>query len=177
MEPAPARAGNELLARAAAGEAAAVRELLDTVGPVVYGYVYARVGGNEAVAEDVVQETFLEAVRSASTFRGEAAVSTWMCTIARRRLARHFEHERREEVVRTGLTLVPTEGPSFEERDEVVRALGRLTPLHRQVLVMKYLDERTVEEIAGDLGRTAVQVQSLLQRAREGLRRELGGRR
>ena len=178
MHPAAARSDNELLARAAAGEQAAVRELLDSVGPVVYGYVYARVGGNDTVAEDVVQETFVEAVRSAATFRGESALSTWMCTIARRRLARHFEHERRQEVARRGLTVVPAEDmPSFEDRDEVVRALGRLTPLHRQVLVLKYLDQRSVEEIAQELGRTAVQVQSLLQRARDGLRRELGGER
>jgi DNA-directed RNA polymerase specialized sigma24 family protein len=45
--------------------------------------------------------------------------------------------------------------------------------LHRQVLVRKYLDDWSVADIAADLGRTAVQVQSLLQRARDGLRREL----
>lgn len=179
MHPAAARSEPELLTRAADGDAAAVRELLDTVGPVVYGFVYARVGGNDGVAEDVVQETFLEAVRSASSFRGDSALSTWMCTIARRRLARHFESERREEVTRSGLSLVRPEeeegAPSFENRDEVVQALGRLSPLHRQVLVLKYLDDRSVEDIARELGRTAVQVQSLLQRARDGLRRQLGG--
>jgi RNA polymerase sigma factor (sigma-70 family) len=53
-------------------------------------------------------------------------------------------------------------------------ALGRLPVLHRQVLVLKYLDGRSVEEIAEELGRGRVQVQSLLQRARHGLRRQLG---
>ena len=181
MHPAAARSEPELLARAANGDAAAVRELLDTVGPVVYGFVYARVGGNDGVAEDVVQDTFVEAVRSAHGFRGESALSTWMCTIARRRLARHFESERREEVARSGLSVVRAdeedEAPSVEDRDEVVQALGRLSPLHRQVLVLKYLDDRSVEDIASELGRSAVQVQSLLQRARDGLRRQLGGAR
>ena len=176
--PHPARPEVDLLARAAAGDPSAVRELLDTVGPVVYGYVHARVGGDESAAEDVVQETFVEAVRSAPSFRGDAALSTWMCAIARRRLARHFERERRQEVTRSGLQLVrpdePVAAPTLEDRDEVVRALGRLSPLHRQVLVLKYLDERSVEEIAQEMGRTPVQVQSLLQRAREGLRRQLG---
>ena len=45
--------------------------------------------------------------------------------------------------------------------------------MHRQVLVLKYMDDRSVEEIATELGRTKVQVQSLLQRARLGLRRVL----
>ena len=48
--------------------------------------------------------------------------------------------------------------------------------MHRQVLVLKYLDDRSVEQIAEELGRTRVQVQSMLQRARAGLREELGER-
>jgi RNA polymerase sigma factor (sigma-70 family) len=81
-------------------------------------------------------------------------------------------------VLRAGLTLVPERGDDrsaeFERRDEITRALGALSPVHRQVLVMKYLDDRSVDEIAEELGRSRVQVQSLLQRARAGLREELG---
>ena len=62
-----------------------------------------------------------------------------------------------------------------ERRDEIVRALGRLPAVHRQVLVMKYLDGLSVSAIADELGRSPVQVQSLLQRARDGLRRALEG--
>lgn len=169
-----------LLVRAAAGEASAVRALLDGVGPILYGFVFARVGGKPAAAEDLVQETLLEAVRSAHTFRGDAALSTWICAIARRRVARYYESERRQEVARQRLTLVPDHavsgdcGDEVDQRDEVVRALGQLRPLHRQVLVLKYLDGRAVSEIATELGRSRVQVQSLLQRARTSLRDILG---
>lgn len=177
----PAR-GDErgLLLAASSGDPEAVRQLIDTVGPVVYGFVFARVGGDDAAADDVVQETFVEAMRSAATFRGEAAVSTWMCTIARRRLARYFEAERREALAASGLRLVagdaePVEEPTLavDQNDEVIRALGRLLPLHRQVLVLKYLDGCSVAEIAAEVGRTPVQVQSLLQRARARLRAEI----
>src|SRR5437764_15318390 len=83
----------ELLVRAAAGKPAAVRALLDQFGPAVHGFVYARVGGRAAVAEDLLQETFIEAVRSASTFRGDSSLRTWLCAIARRRLSRRYEAE------------------------------------------------------------------------------------
>ena len=170
--------GLHLLLRAQSGDRAAVRELLDLAGPVVYGFVFARVGGDETAAEDLLQETYLEAMRSAAGFRGEAAVTTWLCAIARHRLARHYERERRQDLARSSLTLVGeemvTEVPTgVEDRDALVRALGSLSALHRQVLVLKYLDDRSVSDIADELGRSRVQVQSLLQRAREGLRRQL----
>jgi len=186
---APEREGSEvgLLRAAAAGDPVAVRTLVDEVGPVVYGFVYARVGGDEDAAADLLQETLLEAVRSSATFRGEAALATWACAIARRRLARHYERERRQEVARRGLTVVQAAADAaaddgagalgLELRDEVVRALRALSPLHRQVLVLKYLDGRSVEEIAAELGKSRVQVQSLLQRARDALRREMEGHR
>lgn len=179
MEAAAPSPDADLLARAAAGEPTAVRQLLDGPGAILYGFVFARVGGDAAVAEDVVQETLLEAVKGAKGFRGEAALSTWLCAIARRRLARHYERERKQEVARSGLALVddadaaPDELINTEDRDVVVRALGRLPALHRQVLVLKYLDDRSVADVAREVGRSAVQVQSLLQRARDGLRRQL----
>ena len=176
-----------LLSGAAGGDPDAVRAFIDSVGPVAYGFVFARVGGNEPAAQDLLQETLIEALRSAPTFRGDASLRTWVCAIARRRLARHYEAERRQAVASSGLALLggigglagagtgPGEGDEVERRDEIVRALGLLTPIHRQVLVMKYLDELSVSEIAEELGRSPVQIQSLLQRARDGLRRALEG--
>lgn len=170
----------DLLRRAAAGEPAAVRTLLDSTGPVVYGFVYARLGGDEAAAEDVVQDTYTEAVRSAATFRGDAALTTWLCAIARRRLLRHWEAERRQAAAEAGLRVVTADEAddaaesTIEQRDEIIRALGTLPASQRQVLVLKYLDNRSVADIAAELGRTPVQVQSLLQRGRETLRRALG---
>jgi RNA polymerase sigma factor (sigma-70 family) len=118
-------------------------------------------------------------------FRGESQLTTCLCAIARRRLARHYEAERRQAVAESGLALLGgidgLAGASaggrdeVEHRDEIVRALGRLPAIHRQVLVMKYLDELPVAQIADELGRSPVQIQSLLQRARDGLRRAIDG--
>jgi len=169
-----------LLTGAAGGDPDAVRALIDSIGPVVYGFVFARVGGDEPAAQDLLQETLIEALRSAPTFRGDASLRTWVCAIARRRLARHYEAERRQAVAESGLALLGgvaastgTGRDEVERRDEIVRSLGRLPAIHRQVLVMKYLDELSVSDIADELGRSPVQIQSLLQRARDGLRRAM----
>jgi RNA polymerase sigma-70 factor (ECF subfamily) len=171
-----------LLRDAAAGDPAAVRQVLDQTGAVVYGFVLARLAGDEEAAADVVQETYLQAMRSAGSFRAEAALTTWLCAIARHVLARHYARERRQERARSGLVAVghlepagDAEVEAAESRQQLMVALGRLPVVHRQVLVLKYLDGRSVDEIAGELGRSRVQVQSLLQRARDGLRRQLDG--
>jgi RNA polymerase sigma-70 factor, ECF subfamily len=168
----------ELLRGASAGEPGDVRRLLDTTGPVLYGFVLARVGGRKQVAEDIVQETYLEAMRSAHTFRGDSALTTWLCSIARHRLIRHYEAERRQDVARSELSVMAFEVPdsieAVDRNDAVMLALGRLPASQRQAMVMKYLDDLSVQEIAEQLGRPVVQVQSLLQRGREGLRRQLG---
>ena len=186
MQAEPYPTESALLSGAAGGDPDAVRAFIDTVGPIVYGFVFARVGGDEPAAQDLLQETLIESLRSAPTFRGDASLRTWVCAIARRRLARHYEAERRQAVAESGLSLLgglgglapgagQGAGDEFDRRDEIVRALGRLPAVHRQVLVLKYLDELSVSAIADELGRSPVQIQSLLQRARDGLRRALEG--
>lgn len=172
-----------LLLRAAAGDPDSARELLDLTTPAVYGFVFARVGGRQDVAEDIVQTTFLEAMRSAGGYRGDSALVTWLCVIARRQVAQYFESERRRLRLQGRLRLVASDEEAQDEaaqdvhadRDAMIAALGRLIPLHRQVLVLKYLDDLSVDEIAREMNRSKVQIQSLLQRARAGLRRELEG--
>ncbi|MFZ6005713.1 MAG: RNA polymerase sigma factor [Actinomycetota bacterium] len=180
----PASGDVAWLLAASRGQPEEVQRLVNDLGPVVYGFVYARVGGDGAAAADLLQETFLEAIRGASSYRGESSLSTWICGIARNRIARHYEAERRREVARQGLVLIHGQGEApdlsedylaVEQRDEVVRALGAVSPLHRQVLVLKYLDGRSVGQISSDIGKTPVQVQSLLQRARDAFRAALGG--
>src|SRR5207245_8106863 len=93
-----------LLWRAAvAGRPDAVEQLMDVTMPVVYGFVLARVGGDQPAAEDLVQEALVEALRNPESFRGDALLTTWLCAIARRRVARPWERERRQEAAAAGL--------------------------------------------------------------------------
>ncbi|MEM9825301.1 MAG: sigma-70 family RNA polymerase sigma factor [Planctomycetota bacterium] len=62
---------------------------VDRFGDGLFRYALARVGRHE-IAEDLVQETFISAVRSQDRFRGDCARSTWLFAILRRRIADHF---------------------------------------------------------------------------------------
>ncbi|HEV3231645.1 MAG TPA: RNA polymerase sigma factor [Candidatus Dormibacteraeota bacterium] len=167
-------AGVRLWRAVAAGEPEAVRELIDQHLPIVYGFILGRLAGRAEVAEEVLQETLFAGLRGQRSFRGDAALATWLCAIARSKLHRHWEVERRAELAVSGLRELSPDRDLEEEvgrRDMVLQGLAALTPLHRQVLVMKYMDDLSVEAIAARLSRSAVQVQSLLQRARDAFRR------
>lgn len=156
-------------------------------GARVYGLAL-RCGLDSKEAEDGVQEVFLKVQRRISTFRGEAALSTWLYQVALTTLRDH----RRKVVRQTRPTLLGTisdqpADPAFEaewgapdedasraERRQLVRdALDRLPPKFREVLVLRELEGLAYRDIARVTGLAQGTVESRIFRARERLAAEL----
>lgn len=158
---------------------ASFRRWYDDALSVVYPFVFARCGADQALAVEITQETFVEAVRARESFDGAADPVTWICSIARHKIADHFRRLDRER--RRLLRLVHREqdrevqpAEAVEDQQTVARALAELSPNQRAVLTMHYLDGMPVREIAAALGRTERAIESLLARARDGFRRSHG---
>jgi RNA polymerase sigma-70 factor (ECF subfamily) len=169
-EPAPLRA---ILA-----DEAAFRAWYERVLPRVWSYVFDRCGGPRSVAEEITQETFIDAVRSLDRFDGRADPVTWLCGIARHKLADHFRRLEREE--RRHLRLAAREATedtaerpwrTADAREAVFGILRRLPAGQRAVLVLHYLDDLPVAEVAGLLRRSVTATEALLHRARASFRR------
>jgi len=110
--------------------------------------------GNETEAQDLVQETFVQAVKSADRFRGDSAVYTWLYGILLNLCRRHLRRQKRlvfdEERV---LKEVYQRGPADElDRDfcatGLALAMRKLSPEHREVIVLRYYDNLKIAEIA-----------------------------
>ena len=80
-----------LARRLLAGEEPAFDEFFADYFPRLYRFACARLGGDEVGAEDVVQATLIKAIDRLGTYRGEAALFTWLCTLCRREIADWFE--------------------------------------------------------------------------------------
>jgi len=145
---------------------------------------------NETEAEDVAQEAFLKAFRNLSGFRGESKFSTWLISItlneARRRLRRQstVRMESLDEPPEKGGKVSPAllrdwrEIPSEALERREVRALlqsaiEHLAPIYREVLVMRDIEELSIEETAGTLAISISSVKVRLHRARIMLQKEL----
>jgi RNA polymerase sigma-70 factor, ECF subfamily len=145
---------------------------------------------NETEAEDVAQEAFLKAFRDLANFRGESKFSTWLISItlneARRRLRQQnaIRMESLDEPPGEGGRVSPAllrdwrEIPSEalerrELRALLQKAIEELAPIYREVLVLRDIEELSVEETAGALAITISSVKVRLHRARIMLQKEL----
>ena len=161
--------------RAVFADEAAFRAGYDRVLPYVYSFVASRCGGSGPLAEELTQQTFVEATRRHSTFDGRSDVLTWLCAIARHKLADHYRRLERDE--RRRMRLVVREirvthdmSPATDERVAIERALGELPAAQRAALIFRHVDGLSVREIATLLGKSDTAVESLLARARQGFR-------
>ncbi len=147
----------------------------------LYRLIYYQMNAHQADAEDVLQETMLAAVKSIGRFRGSSRLFTWLCSIAYHKIT---DQRRRGIAAGRGDTLLNESQmrglngqnglvAKTETRLAVRQALASMPVQYRQVLVLKYVEGFSVEDIAVIMGRSFKGVESLLSRARESLRAAL----
>jgi RNA polymerase sigma-70 factor (ECF subfamily) len=156
---------------------ASFRAWYDATLPRVYRYLFHRCGRDRELAEELTQQTFVDAVRTQAGASTDDPVS-WVIGIARHRLADYFRTlERRERGYRRWISLArPPVVTWLGERtanDALVEAVSALPAAQRAAIVLRYLDDLPVREVARLLGRSEGAVESLLSRGRETLRRTL----
>ena len=156
------------------------RAWYDHALPRVYRYLVARCGGDVTLAEELTQETFIEAIRHADRFGGRADPVTWLIAIGRNKLVDHFRREGRDDRRYERLLAAQPHAsdPSWnrvDTRDAVERALAQLPADQRIALLFQHLDGLSVREVARVIGRSEKATESLLSRARDGFRRAYGG--
>jgi RNA polymerase sigma-70 factor (ECF subfamily) len=166
------------------GDEAAFRELFEAFFPRLYRYALLRVNGDREEARDVVQQTFCKAFEALDTYRGEASLYGWMYRICRNTLIdRARKHSARPDcwvasdaddaiqAIVEALRSPEHEEPEHEiaRMDLLQRIQGTLDllPVHyANVLEWKYVEERSVDEIAARLAVAPKAAESLLTRAR-----------
>jgi RNA polymerase sigma-70 factor (ECF subfamily) len=175
-----------LVKRLLAHDREAFNAFFDGYFPRLYRFARTRLGGDPDTTKEIVQVTLTKAIRKLGSYRGEAALFTWLCTICRNEIADHRERTARERqhVVLTedapdiraaveAIAAPDSDNPeSTFRRLETVRliqvALDQLPAHYGNALEWKYVYGYSVEEIAAKLGIGLEAAQSLLARAKRG---------
>ena len=167
----------QLVAEVLRKDRKATAEFINRYADSVYCYVRRRVVPKIEVADDLVQETFLAAWQNLGTYRGQAPVRSWLLGIARHKVEDYYRRKMQE-------VELPEDGdepcilPVIEDRldgdrreKKIRRVLAGLPEAYAVALQWRYLENRSVREIAMLSGKTEKAVERLLARARENFKR------
>jgi RNA polymerase sigma-70 factor (ECF subfamily) len=182
-----AAADRLLVRRMLRGDQRAFSEFFDASFPGLYRFALVRLGYDADAAEEAAQAALCKAVAKLHTYRGEAALFTWLCTICRREIGVLSQRRGRRELALTRLDDSPEvraaldalaaseEMPEGEllrkELGDLVRlALDNLPSRYAAVLEWKYIDGESVREIAHRLELGQKAAESTLTRARGAFR-------
>jgi RNA polymerase sigma-70 factor (ECF subfamily) len=162
----------ELRRAVLAGEEFAWKTLYEESFAALYAYVLWRCGGLRDRADEVAQETWLTAVRRLRAFDPSAGrFASWLRGIAANVLRNHFRREKRRTRRIQPLESEPLAvEQSQHQAERIARALGSLPEHYEAVLRMKYLEGRSVADIAAERSESPKAVESQLTRAREAFR-------
>jgi len=145
-------------------------ELMDSHGDRLLRSAYL-LCGNRTEAEDLVQETYLQAMKSGHRFRGDSALYTWLYGILLNLCRRNYRTQRRfvfeeERMLSATFQTIPA-----DELDRGVKskglelALQKLSPIHREVIVLRYYESMKIAAIAAQLAVSKGTVKSRLHYA------------
>jgi len=165
----------EIAAALKSGDPTAVEKLVSLYGDRLLRSAYL-LCGSETDAQDLVQDTFILAVRSARRFRGKSALYTWLHGILLN-LSRHYHRKRRRITYTDELPEKEILDPSESDHSDIERAssvladaIRRLSAAHREVIILRYYEGFKIAEIARHVGITRGTVKSRLHYATKHLR-------
>lgn len=166
-----------VVADAQRGDSSAQARLYEAFSPMVYTLA-RRMLVSPALAEDVLQETFVEVLRKLHTYRGEAEVGFWVRRIAVNKCLMYLRsawHSRRVDTEAIESLCPPAQAPKADHQIALERALGHLTDTARVVVWLHDVEGYTHKEIGAMMGRTTSFSKSQLARAHKRLRTLLEG--
>src|SRR2546430_248148 len=150
----------DLVRRIHASEESAFDELYTRYSPRVFGYLYQRLNGNIEEAEDLTAEVFAKVYQKIDSFEVQGApLSSWLFRIARNRLIDSVRRRPNQTVVDLDSAPPLTAGPVFNGVDQhmamelIKSGLARLTPEQRQVIILRFLEDKSIAETAAVMQR------------------------
>jgi RNA polymerase sigma-70 factor (ECF subfamily) len=157
----------------------ATADLVGLHADAIYNYVRRRLMPRADLVDDIVQEVFLTAWEKVSSFRAESSLRAWLLGIARHKVEDYYRVRLREAVPLSddyGVEL--TDEPELDNildrarlHSKTQSVMAMLAEPYRIVLLWRYWENRSTQQIAAQIGKTEKAVERMLARARDQFRR------
>ena len=156
------------------------KEIYEANFNYVYSFVFLRLAANKEATEDIVQETFISAMKGLIDYKGASSYKTWLCGIAKNKIFNYY----RDNIRKDGFACVDELNyvgdeqdielmvANLETRKVILETLNKLKPIYKYVLILKYIDDYSVRDIAKYLRKTPKSIDGLLQRSKVSFKKE-----
>lgn len=173
MQPTDRLAERVLIMRCQLRDRQALAELIERYERPLR-YFIRQLADNADLADELFQETWLMVIRQIHTLTNPERFTIWLYRIARNRV--YAEFRRRKRIVELNETMEAPDDPQaealhFDDAAKLHRCLGELKPLQKEVLLLRFLEEMSYEEIAEVLDCHLGTVRSRIHHAKQALRR------
>jgi RNA polymerase sigma-70 factor, ECF subfamily len=166
----------DIVLNATRGEASAFGLLYDHYQPQIYRFIVLKVGRREE-AEDLTHHVFLSAWQNIRSYRHQGhPFSSWLYQIARNQIIDHYRSERQtidlESVQDIVISISDTEATSDDkfEMERVMRSIRKMKPEYQDILIMRFVEELSIREVAESLRKSEGAVKLLQHRAMKQLK-------
>jgi RNA polymerase sigma-70 factor (ECF subfamily) len=171
----------ELVRNALAGDERAFRKILEGHYTLIYSVVRG-VAGQRGETDDIVQEVFIKIFRALGDFRGDSRLSTWIYRIARNESLNAIDRRRPQVIPIDDCEELPAAGESPEtscrrriSRERLERFMERLDEKQRVAIELRYIGDKSYEEIAESMDIPLGTVKTYIYRAKLSLKRMMTG--
>jgi len=163
------------------GNKKATTKFYKTFQPRLLNYILKKID-NPKDAEEILQDTFLSAIDSLPLFKFNSSLYTWLCAIAKHEIADFYRKKRIKTFLFSRFPFLKTLvskalGPQLalqekETKEKIIHTFKNISEGYSQILRLKYIEGKTIKQIAKILGKTAKAVDSQLYRARKAFQKQ-----
>jgi len=171
---------NELVRRIKDGEQSAFQILYLKYADLLFAYILHHLDHDKAAASDIWQDTWVVFIEKINDFQSKSTIFTWLCSIAKNKIADYYRNSRKQQRFQRideihfdiDAEELKIESVDFETQADVITILANLTEKYRYLLVAKYIENKGIDEISLQIGKSYKATESLLTRARDAFRKE-----
>ena len=171
---------NELVKRIKNGEQSAFKAIYLKYSDLLFAYILHHIDKDKEVASEIWQETWVVVIEKINDFQYKSSIFTWLCAIAKNKISDYYRNAKKKERFQSFEKLnldidaeeLEMESVDLETQVDVITVLANLADEYRYLLVAKYIENKGIDEISFEIGKSYKATESLLTRSREAFRKE-----
>ena len=170
---------NQLVKEIKNGEQKAFKVLYLRYSDLLFAYILHRLDNDREVATEIWQETWVVFVENINDFQFKSSIFTWLCAIAKNKIFDYYRKTHKHSLFQRNDNLnIDFDSEEFEDeiidseiKTIVITVLANLTSEYRYLLEAKYIENKSIDEISNEIGKSYKATESMLTRARKSFRK------